>query len=558
MKNDSIAVEKKDAVNGRFQAAFYLRLSKEDGDKEESDSIVNQRELLNSFAKNAPDIDVVSERVDDGHSGASFQRPDFQKMMEDIRAGRVNCVIVKDLSRFGRNFGEAGQYIEHVFPFLGVRFISVNDGIDTMRKKSHSDDIVIPFLNLVNDAYCRDISVKIRSQLDVKRKKGDFVGSFAVYGYRKSETDKNRLVIDDTAADIVRLIYRMKLEGHSQQGISDKLNELGVLSPMEYKKAEGLAYRTNFKTSSKAKWSAVAVGRILKDETYIGTLVQGKCATPNHKIKKKFQKPSEDWARVENAHEAIISRMDFELVNSLLSRDTRIAPGESTVYLFSGLAVCGKCHENLIRKPIEIGGKKYVYYVCTSGCNGFRISESTLTDSITAALHAHIDSILNIERILRFIDTLPLKREEVKRLDRQITGKHTEIERYRKLLFSLYENLENGIINESEYRDMKETYNALCADTERALARLSEEIEGIAACKGEKNEWIEHFKEYHDFSDMSRKLLAATIEEIVVYPKARFEVGFRYQYDYNRAISFIEAVSELHSMPGNEQNREVV
>lgn len=546
------------AVSEDWKADLYLRLSKEDGDKEESDSITNQREMLRAFVKSNPGIEIVEERVDDGFSGASFQRPAFQKMMEDIKEGRVNCVIVKDLSRFGRNFGEAGRYIEHVFPFMGVRFISVNDGIDTMRKKSQGDDIVIPFLNLVNDAYCRDISVKIRSQLDVKRKKGDFVGSFAVYGYRRDEQDKNRLVIDENAADTVRLIFRWKLEGMSAQGIADKLNSLGVLSPMEYKKAAGMPYKTNFKTSPKAKWSAVAVGRVLKDETYTGVLIQGKSSTPNHKIKKKFQKPREDWARVENAHEAVISREDYERVNNLLSRDTRIAPGENTVYLFSGVAVCGNCHENLIRKPIQIGGKKYVYYVCTAGCNGHRISESALTESVTAALRDHIANILNLERVLRFIDKLPLRQEEVKRLDKQIVQKRAEIERYKKLLFSLYENLESGIINEAEYREMKETYSGLHTEAEQALDRLSGEVEDVISCKGEKNGWIEHFKQYHNFSELTRKLLVAAIDEIVVYPKSRFEIGFRYRYDYERALNFVDAVSELHPVPGCEQRREVM
>ncbi len=232
MNIKNVAVSENTAQSEDWKAALYVRLSKEDGDKEESDSITNQKELLRNYVKTSNGIVIVSERVDDGFSGASFQRPDFLKMIEDIRAGLVNCVIVKDLSRFGRDFAEAGKYIEHVFPFLGVRFISVNDGIDTIKNKSQSDNIVIPFLNLVNDAYCRDISIKIRSQLDTKRKKGDFIGAFAVYGYKRQENNKNKLVIDEYAAGIVKQIFGWKLEGMSQQGIADRLNSLGILSPM--------------------------------------------------------------------------------------------------------------------------------------------------------------------------------------------------------------------------------------------------------------------------------------------------------------------------------------
>ncbi|MCX4325345.1 MAG: recombinase family protein, partial [Lachnospiraceae bacterium] len=219
-----------------YSAAIYVRLSKEDGDvsdasRAESNSISNQRELIKDFLKEKTDIRVVSERVDDGFSGVDFERPAFQSMLEDIRQGKVDCVVVKDLSRFGRNYIESGRYIEKIFPMLGVRFIAVNDGYDSLAGKSQTDEIVIPFKNLINDAYCRDISVKIRSHLDIKRRKGEFIGSFAVFGYQKDEGDHNRLVVDEYAAKVVRDIFAWKRAGMSQQGIADRLNREGVLCP---------------------------------------------------------------------------------------------------------------------------------------------------------------------------------------------------------------------------------------------------------------------------------------------------------------------------------------
>jgi hypothetical protein len=240
-------------------------------------------------------------------------------MMEDIKAGRINCIIVKDLSRFGRNYIEAGRYIERIFPFLGVRFIAINDGYDSAKEKSTSDDIIIPFKNLVNDAYCRDISVKIRSQLEVKRKNGEFIGSFAVYGYMKSAENKNQLVIDPYAAKIVRDIFAWKLDGLSQQGIADRLNEISEPSPMEYKRLSGLNFATSFQVNPKAKWTAVAVGRILKNPIYAGHLVQGKESTPNYKIKQRFMKPEDKWVWVENTHEPIIPQEVFDTVNRVLA-----------------------------------------------------------------------------------------------------------------------------------------------------------------------------------------------------------------------------------------------
>lgn len=166
-----------------YHAAVYVRLSKEDGDKEESDSIVNQKELIRAFLADKPEIHISGEFVDDGYSGADFNRPSFKRMVSQIEAGQIDCVVVKDLSRFGRNFVEAGRYIDQIFPAMGIRFIAVNDHYDSINGRTSSDRILIPFKNLINDAFCRDISIKVRSQLEIKRKKGDFIGSFAVYGY---------------------------------------------------------------------------------------------------------------------------------------------------------------------------------------------------------------------------------------------------------------------------------------------------------------------------------------------------------------------------------------
>ena len=297
-------------------AAIYVRLSKDDGDKEESDSISNQKELIKDYLKSKSEVQIVSVHVDDGFSGVDFNRPAFLEMMEEIRTGKVNCVVVKDLSRFGRNYIEAGKYIQKVFPFLGVRFIAINDHYDSAEGSSITDNIMIPFKNLINDSYCRDSSIKIRSQLEIKRKKGDFIGSFAAYGYRKAENEKHKLVIDEYAADIVRDIFKWKLEGMSQQGIATRLNELGILSPLEYKRSLGQKYKTTFKVKQQALWSAVAVRRILTNELYLGVLEQGKRTTPNYKVKNRVDRPKEEWVRVDNAHEPIITMELFAIVNA--------------------------------------------------------------------------------------------------------------------------------------------------------------------------------------------------------------------------------------------------
>ena len=280
-----------------YKAAIYLRLSKEDGDfsisgeKLESDSISNQRMLIKEYLKKHPEITVVKEYCDDGFTGANFERPDFNRMMEAVRAGLVDCIVVKDLSRFGREYIEAGDYIQKIFPRLGIRFIAINDNYDSAQPGAADNELVLPFKNLMNDSYCRDISIKVRSNLDAKRRNGQFVGSRVVFGYLRSPDNKNQLVIDPVAAPVVQDIFKWKIEGLSPAQIADRLNDANVPSPIEYKKANGSKQRTCFQTKKVALWSAVAIYRILKNEIYTGTLVQGKTTSPNHKVKKTVVKP---------------------------------------------------------------------------------------------------------------------------------------------------------------------------------------------------------------------------------------------------------------------------
>lgn len=332
-----------------YKACIYARLSKDDDDKPESDSIGNQKALIRDFLKNHPEIRVVSEQVDDGYSGVNFERPGFKAMMEDIRAGKVDCVIVRDLSRFGRNYIEAGNYIERVFPFIEVRFIAINDSYDSI-DQNQSDSLIIPFKNLINDAYCKDISVKIRMQLDIKRKKGEFIGAFAVYDYLKDSEDHNKLIVDTFASEVVRAIFRWKLEGMSQGDIAERLNVQGVLCPMEYKLSLGMKVQTNFRANRKAVWSWSSVSRILTNEIYTGVLIQGKVSTPNYKVKKFMEKDESEWIRVEQSHEAIIDEDTFWVMQELLKKDIRRGPDRGKVYPLSSYLVCDDCGQNMIRK----------------------------------------------------------------------------------------------------------------------------------------------------------------------------------------------------------------
>jgi DNA invertase Pin-like site-specific DNA recombinase len=538
-----------DAGSRIYNAAIYARLSDDDADKDEtkeSDSIVNQKEYIREYLKSMPEIRVCSERADDGFSGVDFFRPGFQQMLEEVRAGEINCIVVKDLSRLGRNYIDTGKYLQE-FARLGVRFIAINDGYDTANLQGQASTILLPIKNLMNDSYSRDISVKIRSHLEVKKRKGEFVGAFAGYGYMKDENDKNRLVVDEYAAEVVRDIFKWKLEGMSQQGISDRLNENGVLSPAEYKRSLGMKYHTGFKCNPHAKWAAVTVGRILRNPLYIGSTVQGKTGRPNYKIKTLAPKPQETWIVVEHTHEGIVTKEEFETVNGLMRKDMRIPSSETTVYPLSGLIFCADCKQNMVRKTVPAKGKKYLYYTCSTNradktaCTTHNISEPQLMAAVEAAIHTHIESVINIEKTIEFIAALPEQTTGAKKVDKQIEKLKADHEQYMTFKMKTYEGFISGWIDKATYQNYTAIYNEKCVEIERAIAKRQEELDAILNAGNPKSNWIEHFKAFRFKENLlDRACLVRLIDRILIHEGGRIEIIFKHHNEYRAALAYIE------------------
>lgn len=533
-------------LNGVYTADAYYRLSKEDGDKVESDSIINQKALVGEFLKVHPDIQIYEERVDDGYTGVNFERPSFQAMLEDIKSGKVNCVIVKDLSRFGRNYIEAGRYIEKIFPYLGVRFIAINDNIDTASSASAADEMLIPFKNLINDAYCRDISVKVRSHLDIKRKNGQYIGSFAPYGYKKSPEDKNQLIVDESAATIVRQIFKWKLEGMSGSRIADKLNELGIPTPMQYKHNNGEKFQCGFSRKAVPKWQANGVNHILRNETYTGVLLQGKTFSPNYKIRKRSKKEEKDWIRCENNHEAIISKIDFDMVRGFFESDTRVSPDEQTLYLLSGIAKCGYCNGNMTRKTIPVNGKKYVYLVCIENknkkeCKNHKnIPLEKLEKVILKVINLHIEKVFELSQMLKLANEISYRGYFGQKLKESIMDKELEMKKKRQYASDIYQDYKEGILSTEEYIELKDCYQANIAVLKQEIQTLKKECEEIAESRSEQVQWMRQFIKYRGFTELSRELLVRLIEEIKVFDKDRIEVTFKFQSEYEHTLEYLK------------------
>ena len=545
------AIKSKGAANmskiNSYNACIYARLSRDDGDKLESDSIINQKALIRDFLSKHPEIHAVSEKTDDGYSGVNFDRPAFQEMMEDIRSGKINCVVVKDLSRFGRNYIEAGNYIERVFPFLGVRFIAINDNYDSL-DRNQSDSLIIPFKNLINDAYCKDISVKIRSQLEIKRKKGQFIGAFAAYGYLKDEEDHNKLVVDTYASEIVRAIFKWKIQGMSQGRIANKLNMQGVLCPMEYKLSLGMKVQTNFRVHKKALWSSKTVTRILTNEIYTGVLVQGKVGTPNYKIKKIMPRDEADWIRVEGVIPVIIDRDMFDSVQMILAKDIRIAPEEDVVYPLSGFVKCADCGQNMVRKSYNAGGKSYSYFICSTrkagkGCSTHSISEEKLMDVVLQMVSKQIDSVCEMEKMLAIVDSLPEKQANVFNYDAQVVRLKEEIERNKSFKLKLYENLQEGLIGQDEYFLFKKSYAAKIAEAEAAIRAIEDEREQAVSRNRDSLSWMETFKKYRNITSVNRSMVVDLIRQVNVFEGGRSEVVFRHADETEKVVKMLEDYS---------------
>ena len=517
-----------------YKAAVYVRLSKEDGDvadarKAESNSISNQKSLILNYLKDKKDIKVVSIREDDGYSGATFNRPAFQLMMEDVKDGKVDCIVVKDLSRFGREYIDAGRYIERIFPAMGVRFIAINDNYDSASFHDQANEIVIPFKNLINDAYCRDISIKIRSHLEVKRQNGDFVSNFCVYGYQKAENDHNRLVPDEYAGLVVQDIFAWIKSGMSLDSISRKLNEQGIKSPMEYKRSRGERYRSAFKKNECAAWSPLAVRRIATNPIYTGTLIQGKRTTPNHKIKVEIWKDPEKWAVVKNNHEALVSERDFQIVQRLLDKDMRTAPGQEEIYLLSGIAVCADCGALMARKVSISGGKKYAYYMCSENkkhkkCSPHRIRQDVLEEQTAEAIRETIGQLIQADEVIRKAGDIMNSRVDKKKQLERIKVCEEDISHYDEMLVSLYEDYRDGIVSKEDFGKIRTSFEAKRKHSEQAAARLREEAEKENTARDRVDSLIKVFGQYCNISKLTRAIAVSVLESVRIHENGRLEV----------------------------------
>lgn len=390
-----------------WKTAAYLRLSKEDKDNIESNSISNQKLLIDQYISNKQELKLVDYYIDDGYSGTNFKRPSFERMLNNVKNKKINCIIVKDLSRFSRNHIEADMYFENIFPALNIRFISVIENIDSFENPDSMDNLIVPFKNLLNDAYAKDISKKVKSALTTKRLNGEFIGTSATYGYLKNPKDKHKLIIDEEASKYVIQFFNDIIEGKKASEIANELNKNNVLTPTEYKRKNEVE-NDNIKIYK--KWKAKMINKILKDRIYVGDLIQGKKKVENYRSHKLIATKKDEWIIIENNHDPIISKDKFDKVQEIIEKN-KCARSNKEKDLFYRFLKCSDCGESFTLRKV----KSYEYYHCTSyvrngACTSHSIRKDKLIEIVLKELNKKFkrNSINTLTRdiLLKNIDSI--------------------------------------------------------------------------------------------------------------------------------------------------------
>lgn len=517
-----------------YKVGIYCRLSVEDAvnsakaknyiPSDESVSIENQYEILSKFVMLNGWVEVKTYR-DDGYSGGNFQRPGFQEMLEDARSGLINLILVKDLSRLGRDFVEVGRYTDVVFPSLGCRFVSVLDCLDS--EGDNTD--MLHFRSLMNDYHLKDLSSKIKSVLHAKMKSGQYLGSYAPYGYRKSEDDKHRLVIDEEAAAVVRRIFEMRRSGMAYGKITAALNQDGILSPRWY---WAIHYGNGSCKCSKL-WAYATVKNILNDAIYTGMLTQNRTGSRSYKDKTLIQKPESEWISHEDAHEAIISPETWDAVQEQ-NRLAKLRSNGNAVpqpALFTGKLVCADCGHPLVVNRQNQHRKngtviKYVSYYCsryaTSGhsvCSWHRISEITLQQLILNEIKAQakavtVNEAAVLEKLKKQVSSADTMRQE--NTHQEIAALRRRVQELEQMTAKLYEDKVSGTITEA-------TFLMLIEKSEQERIQKSDRLDALLSEAGKVQQelsdlqkWTALIRKYLNLTELDRNTVDELIDRIEV------------------------------------------
>lgn len=528
-------------MNG-FTIAKYIRLSSEDDDLEqagklESNSITNQRNLLDSFISQNPEFTgaCVLEFCDDGWSGKTFARPGVQKLLDQVVQNRIQCIIVKDISRFGRDYLTVGNYISRVFPFKGVRFISVNDGLDSIRP-GDIDSLETSFKSLLYDLYSRDLSRKVRSAKRFRAQRGDFLSPFAPYGYTKDPENSKRLVIDPEAAEIVRRIFQMIADGQTTVQIAKALNHDAIPTPMLYKQAAGCSRTIWPCIHEKNFWTNDAIERILRDERYVGKNVYGKHTRHTvgdwHTV--KVSKP--DWITVDNTHEGVVTREEFDRAQAAMREYMEREGLRFEDRPLQRKVRCGVCGHAMVRS----NGKE-PYYICHTprvtdaySCSVEPIPEQDIMETILYGLHMMATTAVDWSRLWK--EEHEKKHRDTTATLKAVTALKETHAQYEQQIRDLYESFVLGEFSKAEYLSAKGALLQKRDSIADRIIKLEAELENTGTDGNLNNRFVSSFQKYTRVEEITKEITEDVLKEVLIYPDGRLEIVWNYREEFEKLL----------------------
>lgn len=532
MSNQTLAKIKSNMI---FKVAMYIRLSREDGDKEESSSVTNQRNIITRFINENDNFIIVDEYVDDGYTGTNFNRPAFQRMIKDIEKGKINTVITKDLSRLGRDYIDTGRYVQRYFPENRVRYIALLDGIDTLEDAGMND--IAPFKSVINDMYVKDISKKITSALKERKTAGNFLAVTAPYGYKKNPENKYQLVINEEEAKVVRYIFRLYLQGNGLTKIAKILTEEEIPVP-------GIS--RNIGTTRKTKlyncWKQTTISRILKNPVYIGNLEQFKRKKVNYKSKKRVTVPKEDRVICYNTHEAIIKKEDFDEVQKIITENKAFSKSTKHDYLFKGFLYCADCGAKLYLTYSDYAYKKYGEYRYTTVCytyskyynqcsrhsNSIPILEKILIENIKKVCNAYLNRDLEKE-LIEMVEKENKRNVLEQEYNKKIDNIETKIEDLNLCIRNLYMDKVKNVITEKDYIELSKNFTQ---ERDKLINEKEELLKLSTNLKNDNNnkEEIEKVaKEFVSLKKPTKELLSRLIDKVTISEDNIITIYFKFK-----------------------------
>ena len=562
-KSRYVAEVKEEKKTAMLLAGVYTRLSIEDEDDEEQNSIGNQKKIALDYLKDKDDIAVTEYYVDNGYTGMNFSRPDFQRMMNDLRSGKINCVIVKDISRLGRHFVMTSEYVEKIFPMMGVRLICINDDYDSFDENCDSASLLLPFKMVMNDSYVKDISKKIRSSISAKMDSGEYLPSASSipYGYIRNP-EQNTFDIDEEVAPVVVRIFEMRANGVALNAIAKTLNEEGIPCPGKLRYIRGITKAAKYEN---ALWIHGTLRKILMDQVYIGNRVHGRVKRDKLGME-KTRRSEEEWQVIENAHQPIISQELFDKVQEAMNEAAakrnaykqQEAPETDHREVFREKVYCGDCGSMMrgckgLGRANEDGERKaFIYYDCgkflDSGravCSAHYVRQEEIMDTLRNALDTQLCAAIDFEALVKEVQAMPKVVHYESSVKNQLTSIQSKRRHMELRLEQLIVDLTDGLIDKQEYAYAKQKYNEEyehLLEEENRLFTSSRRLGNIVASS---DKWIRTLKEYRSIPDIDRKAVDFLVKRIKIYPGKRIELILNYEDPFRLVSEYLEQIPEV-------------